>query len=168
MTTVTGLTADRMLAIEANCIVDAYLSGDNLVLVTEGGVAINVGSVRGPMGAITDSGWIDVTVNSPYVPQGTLQAPQVRKIGSMVYARGGIGNAGLAINATYGSVLTIPSGYRPPSGPTRGGAQVFSAGSSAGVSTAHWFVNPTGSVDIRVGGTLGSYYFWSGANWSVD
>ena len=51
MTTVTSLTADRMLAIEAASVVDGDVVGDNLILTKHDGSQINAGSVRGPQGA---------------------------------------------------------------------------------------------------------------------
>jgi Concanavalin A-like lectin/glucanases superfamily len=50
VTTVTGLTADRMLAIEAASVVDGDVVGDNLILTKHDGSQINAGSVRGPAG----------------------------------------------------------------------------------------------------------------------
>lgn len=50
MATVTGLTKDRMLEIEAASVVDAALVGDNLVLTRQGGGTIDVGNIRGPQG----------------------------------------------------------------------------------------------------------------------
>jgi hypothetical protein len=50
MATVTGLTAARMLAIEAAAIVDGDVVGDHLVLTRHDGVTIDVGDVRGPEG----------------------------------------------------------------------------------------------------------------------
>lgn len=50
MGTATGLTAARMLEIEASSVVDGDVVGDNLVLATRGGVQIPAGNVRGPQG----------------------------------------------------------------------------------------------------------------------
>ncbi|HEY7418455.1 MAG TPA: LamG domain-containing protein [Ktedonobacteraceae bacterium] len=50
MATVTGLTADRMLAIEAASVVDGDVIGDNLILTKHDGSQINAGNVRGPAG----------------------------------------------------------------------------------------------------------------------
>lgn len=50
MATVTGLTADRMLEIEAASVVDGDIVGDNLILTKHDGSTINAGSVRGPQG----------------------------------------------------------------------------------------------------------------------
>lgn len=52
MTTVTGLTAERMLAIEAAAVVDGDISGDNLILTRHDGTQINAGNVRGPQGPV--------------------------------------------------------------------------------------------------------------------
>lgn len=50
MATVTGLTAARMLAIEAESVVDGDIIGDNLILTKHDGSQVNAGSVRGPQG----------------------------------------------------------------------------------------------------------------------
>lgn len=50
MATVTGLTAARMLEIEAASIVDGEVVGDNLILTKHDASTINAGSVRGPQG----------------------------------------------------------------------------------------------------------------------
>jgi len=56
MATVTGLTAPRMLEIEAGSIVAAHMEGYNLVLTTHGGVDIDLGSVQGGKGDKGDVG----------------------------------------------------------------------------------------------------------------
>ena len=50
MTTVTSLTADRMLAIEAASVIDGDVVGDNLILTKHDGSQINAGNVRGAPG----------------------------------------------------------------------------------------------------------------------
>jgi Concanavalin A-like lectin/glucanases superfamily len=50
LATVTGLTADRMLAIEGASVVDGDVVGDNLILTQHNGTQINAGNVRGPAG----------------------------------------------------------------------------------------------------------------------
>lgn len=54
MATVRSLTADKIYAIEAATVVDAELRGDNLILITHDGTEIDVGSIRGPIGASGD------------------------------------------------------------------------------------------------------------------
>ena len=56
MTTVTGLTADRMAEIEDASVVSGEVVGDDLVLTTHGGSTINAGEVRGPQGVQGDPG----------------------------------------------------------------------------------------------------------------
>lgn len=50
MTTVNGLTKERMLAIEGESIVDAHLAADHLILTKHDGTDIDVGVVRGAPG----------------------------------------------------------------------------------------------------------------------
>lgn len=50
MATVTGLTAARMLAIEAASIVDGDIVGDNLILTKHDGSTVDAGNARGPSG----------------------------------------------------------------------------------------------------------------------
>ena len=50
MTTVTSLTADRMLAIEAASVVDGDVIGGNLILTKHDGSQIDAGPVQGPAG----------------------------------------------------------------------------------------------------------------------
>lgn len=56
MATVTGLTAERMLEIEAACIVDGAVVLDDLILTRHDGGEINAGSVKGPQGEKGDPG----------------------------------------------------------------------------------------------------------------
>lgn len=51
MVSVTGRTAASMASLQAQTIVDAHLSGDNLILEKYNGSTVNVGSVRGATGA---------------------------------------------------------------------------------------------------------------------
>jgi len=50
MTTITGLTAERMLEIEAASVVDGDVAGNDLFLTRHDGTIINAGNVRGPAG----------------------------------------------------------------------------------------------------------------------
>lgn len=50
MGSVTGLTAARMLAIEAASVVGGAISGNDLVLTKHDGTTFNAGNVRGPQG----------------------------------------------------------------------------------------------------------------------
>lgn len=64
MATVTVLTAEKMLEIEAASVVDGDVSGDNLILTRHDGTEINAGNVRGPQGPqgnIATADWLDWT-----------------------------------------------------------------------------------------------------------
>lgn len=52
MATVSSLTAERMLAIEAASVVDGEIVGDNLILTKHDGSQIDAGDVRGPQGDV--------------------------------------------------------------------------------------------------------------------
>lgn len=50
MTTITGLTAERMIEIEDASVVSGTVVTDDLILTNHGGDTINAGNVRGPQG----------------------------------------------------------------------------------------------------------------------
>lgn len=50
MATVTGLTADRMLAIEGASVIDGEMVGDHLILTKHDGTQIDAGVIVGPPG----------------------------------------------------------------------------------------------------------------------
>lgn len=103
VTTVTGLTAERMLAIEAASIVDGGVVVNNLILTRHDGSTIDAGSVRGPTGSTGPTG--------PAGPTGPS---------------GPIGNTGAtgpsgAAGSTVGSITVCTSSTRPGS-PSEGKA----------------------------------------------
>lgn len=67
MTTVTSLTADRMLAIEAASVVDGDVIGGNLILTKHDGSQIDAGSVQGPQGVPGPPAQDVVALNSAQV-----------------------------------------------------------------------------------------------------
>lgn len=107
-----------------------------------------------------DTGWVAVTVNAGYAAAaGNL--PFVRRIGSVVYAKGGVDGTGLAVSTTKGGVMTIPAGFRPPA------TNFQRAGTNTGNAAATLFVQPTGMVDVRTNATLGTLYTFT-APWTID
>lgn len=54
MATATGLTAVRMLEIEAQSVTDGEVIDDNLFLIRHDGSVIDAGNVRGPEGTIPE------------------------------------------------------------------------------------------------------------------
>jgi len=100
-----------------------------------------------------DSGWVDVTVSSGFAAMAGAEKPQVRKIGNIVYLRGGWTNTGVSTANTAYNVGVIPVGYRPINSPLVG-----AAGSSAGNAVAGLHIQTDGVVQVRTASTLGSYY----------
>lgn len=56
--TVTGYTAERMLAIERSTVTGGRVTGSNLILTTRDGTAITAGSVLGPKGDRGEAGGV--------------------------------------------------------------------------------------------------------------
>jgi hypothetical protein len=108
--------------------------------------------------AMADSGWVTVTTRGGFTVQST---PQVRKVGNLVYCRGGWSSAGLAINTNY-TVADVPVGYAPP------GDAYFRATTASGVANGQIFVRAARNIDLRVGSNVGSYFLMSTCVWFVD
>jgi len=87
MASITGLTAARMLEIEAASVVDGDVINNDLVLTTHGGVVINAGNVRG-----TRWGTTTVFVFNP-VPNALVYFAdgQPPRIGDLVVSNNGLG-----------------------------------------------------------------------------
>ena len=111
-----------------------------------------------------DTGWVplDLMPGFEAVPGGTWEAPAVRRIGSVVYTRGGFRGLGFSPNTSH-IAATIPQGFRPP-------VTVNTAmGSSDGRSTAKSIANAGGQLIIRTGEVIGDYlWFGGGLSWPVD
>lgn len=58
ITTITGLTAQRMIQIEQASVTSGRIEGDDLILTTKGGTPITAGNVRGPQGLKGDPGGV--------------------------------------------------------------------------------------------------------------
>lgn len=72
MATVTGLTAERMKEIENGILINAYIQGDNLILVTKDNNTINAGNVRGLPGPSGESVvFLDAGESAAGLPDGT-------------------------------------------------------------------------------------------------
>lgn len=108
-----------------------------------------------------DSGWIALPVSSSHAAY-TASPPMIRRIGAVVYARGGWLSTGLlANNSGAGNTMaTVSAQFRP----TTEQFPVLStaiAGASAILTVAK-----TGEVRIRTG-TLAPFYFLDGITWIV-
>lgn len=101
-----------------------------------------------------DTGWVNISVAPGFAAQGS-PGPQVRRLGIVVYSRGGWQGTGLSANGTS-TVGTLPVGFRPVVA-----AHIIRAGTTVGGASAGMFVNTNGSIEIRVGPTVTGYYFLS-------
>ena len=71
MATITGLTADRMIEIEAASVVDGDVIDGELILTKHDGSTINAGSVAGPPGPMGPLGSdLDVLIQQPILDIG--------------------------------------------------------------------------------------------------
>jgi microcystin-dependent protein len=93
MATITGLTAERMLAIEGESIVDGSIIGGNLILTKFDGTTIDAGPVVGPTG--------------PAGPQGTPGVAGVSSIPGEIKAWP---NTTLPVQANYGKWVWADGG----------------------------------------------------------
>lgn len=62
---------------------------------------------------ITDSGWIDLPLNSQVTAYNSSSAPKYRKIGNMVEIRGSIKISGNISSSSGLNFATLPAGFRP-------------------------------------------------------
>jgi hypothetical protein len=112
--------------------------------------------------AASDSGWIDITVNSGFAANNSTERPSVRLKNGIAYARGGWNNTGIAaINTNY-TIGNVPAGYRPLVN------LISRAGTNSGLASAGLWVQATGDVQVRTGPNLSSYYMFGGQSWPVD
>jgi hypothetical protein len=107
-----------------------------------------------------DSGWQSVTVSGGKA--GIAGAPpMVRKVGKVVYARGGWSNTGITAS-TQATVGTIPVGYRPVTD------MIITPGMSSPVSQSRMLINSAGGVDIDPPASVPTRLQWDGVSWMVD
>jgi microcystin-dependent protein len=90
MATVTGLTADRMLEIEAASIIDGEIVDGKLILTKHDGTQIDAGNVEGPAGPPGPQGFSSIPGEVKLWPGSVLPDPAV--YGNWTWANGGIFN----------------------------------------------------------------------------
>lgn len=101
ITTITGLTAQRMIEIEQASVVTGAIEGDNLVLTTKGGKPITAGNVRGPRGLKGDPGGpVDAT---PTVTGGIRLTGNLKGTATNPRVTGVLDSSVTASNATVTS-----------------------------------------------------------------
>jgi hypothetical protein len=104
MATITGLTAERMLEIEAASIVDGEIIADHLILTKQDGSPIDAGVVTGPPGSTGPTG-----ATGPGVPTGGTTGQVLKKNSGTNYDTGWATPSGI-----------IPVGLTLPGSPAIG------------------------------------------------
>lgn len=90
MATVTGLTADRMLAIEGASVVDGEVVGTNLILTKHDGSTIDAGPVTGPVGPVGPQGPGSGTIPGEVRLWAGSALPAGASYGTWVWADGSV------------------------------------------------------------------------------
>lgn len=113
ITTITGLTAQRMIEIEQASVVSGRVEGNNLILTTKGGKPITAGNVRGPQGVQGPRGvLVDATST---VTGGIRLGGNIKGPSSAPLITGNLDNTVSATNSTVtstygGSTQTLSLG----------------------------------------------------------
>lgn len=145
MATITGLTAQRMLEIEAASVVDGEVVSGNLILATHGGGNINAGSVIGPVGPTGPVGPVSSIPGEVKLwPGGTL--PDPAQYGKWVWADGAV-----YLVATYPKAsANIASQWRTFAGASDPGVANFRVPDVRGLVPAGLDAMPGGSRANRM------------------
>jgi microcystin-dependent protein len=145
MATITGLTAQRMLDIEAASVVDGEVVSGNLILTTHGGASINAGSVIGPIGPIGPTGPVSSIPGEVKLwPGGTLPDPV--QYGKWVWADGAV-----YVVATYPkAAANIANQWRTFAGASDPGVANFRVPDIRGLVPAGLDAMPGGSRANRM------------------
>lgn len=109
---------------------------------------------------LADTGWVNITISAGFAADAG-GAPQVRRIGKIVYCRGGWNSTGITGIGDF-NVGVIPAGYLP----TSVGVMCVAAG-SGGAPAGRFDFGNSGIVRLRVAAT-GSYYKLVGYCWPID
>ena len=141
MATVTSLTADRMLAIEAASVVDGDVDASgNLILTQKGGTQINAGSVIGPPGPQGPVGsMLSVLTAQPVLDVGIInQIRAGRQLGPADF-----GNMGLAAPLGLWNLSDLSDASGNGRALNNKGAVTFASGINGGANTAAQFIGST-------------------------
>jgi hypothetical protein len=144
MATVTGLTADRMLAIEAASVVDGDVdSNGNLILTQHGGGQINAGSVIGPMGPQGPVGsMLSVITAQPVLDIGVIN--QIRAGRQLSPAD--FGNIGLSAPIGLWNLSDLSDSSGNGRALTNKGAVGFASGINGAANTSAQFIGSVGQA----------------------
>lgn len=124
MTTVTGLTAQRMQEIEAASVVDGDVVGGSLILTKHDGTQINAGPVTGPAGPQGPAGVAAAPIPGEIKLWPGAALPDVVDYGNWAWANGGYfpvatypiaaGNIDPAWNTAMGQAAPPAGNFRVP------------------------------------------------------
>ncbi|MFI6227670.1 hypothetical protein ACIBCR_10180 [Micromonospora echinospora] len=99
----------------------------------------------------SDTGWVDIPVAAGFSAISSQERPQIRRKEGIFYFRGGWSNAGISATGSY-TVGSIPSGFSLAQN------LVVQVASSNAASSACMHLSATGSIQLRAGSSVGSYY----------
>lgn len=144
MATVTGLTADRMLAIEAASVVDGDVDASgNLILTQKGGTQINAGSVQGPPGPQGPVGsMLSVITAQPVLDVGIIN--QIRAGRQLTAAD--FTNMGLSAPVGLWNLSDLSDASGNGRALSNKGTVGFASGINGGANTAVQFTGSTAQV----------------------
>lgn len=101
-----------------------------------------------------DTGWITLPLASGYDAHATPGTPKYRKIGSVVYLRGGVTNDAGSLPVSTNGVLvaTLPDGFYP-----NASHQYMGVPQSPTTAPIRWFVQSDGRILLYVHGASTAY-----------
>lgn len=166
MGTVTGLTAERMLEIEAASIIDGDVVGNDLILTRHDGTTIDAGSVKGPKGDPGSAGISVAQSGLPVLDVGIVgQIRAGRQLSVVDFTSMGLGtpiglfNLSDLSNLGSGGPL-VNKGAIPFDTGINGVASSAAKFTSKGANTQAFYISDTGAADpfrIRAG-SLGCWF----------
>jgi len=146
MATVTGLTADRMLAIEGASVVDGEIVGGNLILTKHDGNTIDAGPVLGPTGPAGPPGPAGGLIPGEVRLWPGSALPAQAQYGKWVWADGAV-----YVVATYPkAAANIATQWRTFAGASDPGASNFRVPDLRGLVAAGMDAMPGGSRANRM------------------
>src|SRR3954466_8854787 len=140
MATITGLTAERMLEIEAASVVDGDVVGNDLILARKDGSIINAGNVRGPAGPTGPMGSALAVVTAQQLLD-VGQAGQIRA--GRVLTPGDFTNMGLSAPLGLWNLSNLNDSSGNTRNLTNKGSVTFDTGISGAASEAAVFTGST-------------------------
>ena len=107
-----------------------------------------------------DTGWVNVAVTAPYIEQPNY-TPQVRRIGAIVYFRGGWNAQGMSTSTSY-DVGILPVPMRPLI------TTYFTLGTNNPNNPGLGILWTDGRVQVRTASSMSSYYLFDTTTYLLD